>query len=169
LNEEAVGGAKIGASAARGMKREAIEFHPARPPLRRLFPVGFLALMFLIIAPKVVADPKPWDVVGLTGGGLLVLGGLWLWFRGRFPGKPTLRVDAEGMTYRRYGRERGLAWSEVAAMPVDFMLERMLFVPKSGGKPIAMHYNMVADDGRAWLMLIEDYWTGPDDDQTVCR
>jgi hypothetical protein len=99
--------------------------------------------------------------VGLIGVALLIAGGIWLWFRGRFPGDPTLRVDTKGMSYVRSGRERGFKWSEIAAIQADFTLDRMLFVPKSGGKPIVMRINMVSADGRYWAGLIENYWRAP--------
>jgi hypothetical protein len=143
------------------VKKEAIEFRPARPPLRTLWPLVILTPLFLILAPRILMHPAPWDVVGLIGGALLIAGGLWMWFRQRFPGDPTLRVDARGMSYVRGRRERALKWSEVAAIQVDFTLDRMLFVPKSGAKPIVMHINMVSADGRQWAMLIEDYWRPP--------
>ena len=106
-------------------------------------------------------EPKPWDVVGLIAMALLIARGSWLWFRQRFPGDPTLRVDANGMSYLRRARERGLKWSEIAAIQADFTLDRMLFVPKSSGKPIVMRINMVSADGRCWAGLIENYWRAP--------
>jgi hypothetical protein len=114
-----------------------------------------------MLAPRIVARPALVMVLGLTGLGLLIVGGIWLWFRQRFPGEPTLRVDAVGMTYVRGGRERALKWTDVAAILEDFTLDRLLFVPSSGGKAIVMHRNMVSADGRHWAMLIENYWQPP--------
>jgi hypothetical protein len=141
--------------------KETIEFRPARPPLRKLWSLGFMSLLFLGLAPRILMHPKPWDLVGLVGMALLIAGGTWLWFRQRFPGDPRLRVDAKGMSYIRSGRERGFKWSEIAAIQADFTLDRMLFVPKSGEKPIAMRINMVSADGRHWVGLIENYWRPP--------
>ena len=143
------------------MKPEAIEFRPARPPLRKLWPLVVLSPLFLMLAPRILMHPTPWDVAGLIGVALLIAGGIWLWFRQRFPGDPTLRVDAEGMSYVRSGRERALKWTEIEAIQADFTLDRMLFVPKSGAKPIAMRLDMVSADGRHWAMLIENYWRSP--------
>jgi hypothetical protein len=81
--------------------------------------------------------------------------------RDRWPGDPTLRVDAQGLSYRRFGKTKTMAWTDVAANPVDFTLKRMSFVPSGGGKAIAMRHNMVAEDGTAWLMVIEEYWRAP--------
>ena len=143
------------------MNVEALEFRPARPPLRSLWATAFLAAIALVLAPRIVANPSPEPLGGLAGLALLIAGGLWLWFRGRFPGDPVLRVDAKGMTYTRGGRQRGLKWTQVAEIRVDFTLDRMLFVPTSNEKPIVMHLNMVAADGRRWDMLIEEYWQPP--------
>jgi hypothetical protein len=144
------------------IKAEPMEFRPARPPLRKLWPLGILSPLFLMLAPRILKDPKPWDVVGLIGVALLIAGGIWLWFRQRFPGDPVLRVDAAGMSYVRGGRERGLKWKEITAIQVDFTLDRMLFIPTSDQKPIVMHPNMVSADGRPWAMLIENYWRSPE-------
>ena len=140
---------------------EPMEFRPVRPPLRQLWPLAILSPIFLLIAPGILADPTPERLVGLAGTGSLILGGIYLWFRQRIPGDPTLRIDAAGMIYARGDRERGLKWTEVAEILVDFTLDRMLFVPTSGGKPIVMHRNMVSADGRRWDMLIETYWQPP--------
>jgi hypothetical protein len=140
------------------VRAEPMEFRPARPPLRQLWPLGILSPLFVIIAPGIVTHPTKESVVGLAGGSLLILGGIWLWFRQRFPGDPRLRVDAFGMSYVRGERERALRWSQVEAILVDFTLDRMLFVPTSGEKPIVMHRNMVSADGQEWAMLIENYW-----------
>lgn len=142
---------------------EAREFRSARPPLRELVPVAVLTLFFVILAPQIVAHPSVWRLVGLTGTALLIAGGIWLRLRDRFPGDPTLKVDAEGMSYRRGGREQRLKWTEVAAIRADFTLDRMLFIPTSGQKPIAMRHNMVTADGQAWAMLIEEYWQPPEE------
>jgi hypothetical protein len=144
------------------VKAEAIEFRPARPPLRKLWPLGILLPLFLMLAPRIFMNPTPRDVAGLVGLGLLIVGGIWLWFRQRFPGDPTLRVDSKGMTYSRSGRERGLKWTEISEIQADFTLDRMLFVPKSGERPIVMRLNMVSADGRDWAMLIENYWRSPE-------
>lgn len=144
------------------VKAEAMEFRPARPPLRKLWPLGILLLLFVMLAPRILEDPQPRDVVGLICVALLIVGGIWLWFTQRFPGDPTLGVDDKGMSYVRGGRERGFKWSEIAAIQADFTLDRMLFVPKSGERPIVMHRNMVSADGRPWAMLIENYWRSPE-------
>ena len=143
------------------MKKEALEFRPARPPLRSLLPTAFLSIVFLAIAPRILAEAAFWPMIGLGGGILLIIGGIWLWFRQRFPGDPTLRVDAKGMSYVRGNRSRSLKWSEVEAILFDFTLDRMLFVPNDGGKPISMRINMITADGRYWAMLIEEYWKPP--------
>ena len=142
---------------------QAMEFRPVRPPLRSLWPSAFLAVLFLIVVPGILEAPSLWPVIGLTGVGLLIAGGIWLWFRGRFPGHPTLRVDAAGMTYLRGGHERSLEWSKVAAIQADFTLDRMLFIPTNGSKPIVMHRNMGSPDGGAWAMVVEQYWRPPKD------
>ena len=151
------------------MKPKAMEFRPGRPRLRSLWPTAFLAALFVLLSPKVVANPEPLSLFGLAAGALLVMGGTWLWFRQRFPGDPTLRVDAKGMSYIRGGRERGLEWAQVRAIQVDFTLDRMLFIPTSGEEPIVMHLNMVAADGRAWAMMIEEYWEPPKDERRRSR
>ena len=148
---------------------EQMEFRPARPPLRDLVPIAFVALLFLILAPGIIARPAPWPIVGLTGTALLVVGGLWLRLRHRFPGDPTLRVNREGMSYVRGGRERGFKWTDIAAIRVDSTLNEMRFIPASGERPIVMHNHMVAEDGRPFAMLIEDYWQPPKARRTQAR
>jgi len=142
---------------------EPLEFRPARPPLRELVPLLFLALLFLVLALQKIGHSAPVSLVGLSGLALLIAGGIWLRLRYRFPGDPTLRVDGEGMSYVRGGREQALKWSEIAAIHSDFTLNPMLFVPTSGQKRIAMHHDMIAADGRSWVLLIEDYWRPPKD------
>jgi hypothetical protein len=78
-----------------------------------------------------------------------------------------LKVGREGMSYVRSGRVRSLTWKDIAAIEVDFTLNRMSFVPVAG-KPIRMRENMVAADGTAWLMVIEDYWSPPRQARTCC-
>lgn len=71
------------------------------------------------------------------------------------------------MTYTRWGKARSFAWSEIVAMPVDFTLDRMSFVPRQG-RPIHMRPGMVAEDGTHWLMVIEEYWQPPADRSRDC-
>ena len=140
---------------------KAMEFHPARPTLRDFLPIAFLSLLFIILAPRIIADPAPWPLVGMTGTALLIAGGIWLRLMYRFPGHPTLRVDQEGMSYSRGGRQRSLKWIDVSGIIVDFTLNRMQFVSPSVDKPIAMHWNMVSSDGQHWLMVMDNYWKAP--------
>jgi hypothetical protein len=141
-------------------KRTPREFRPRSPELKDWLSPAFLVLLFTIIAPGIAAHPTRWQVLGLAGCLLLIIGAIWLQLRGRWPGKPLLRVSKDGMSYVRSGSVRSLAWSEIVAMPVDFTLKRMSFVPRSG-KPIHMRHDLVAEDGTAWLMVIEDYWRAP--------
>lgn len=136
------------------------EFRPTAPKLKNFASAAFLGVLFVIIAPEIAAQPTTWTMVGLSGTLCLVVGGFWLQLRGRWPGKPVMKVDKRGMTYIRWGRASSLAWSEIVAMPVDFTLDRMSFVPHEG-KPIHMRPDMFAEDGTDWLGVIEDYWNPP--------
>jgi hypothetical protein len=140
---------------------EAIIFRPARPAWRELAQVGFLGLLLVILVPTILSRPDFWSLVGLTGLALLVAGGAWLIFRLRFPGSPRLEVDAEGLRYHRFGRERSLAWSQVSAIHVYHDRQEMRFLA-ADGKPVIVHRDMVSSDGRRFDMLIEDYWQPPE-------
>ena len=57
-----------------------------------------------------------------------------------------------------------MRWQDVAAIEVDFTLDRMRFVPGGEGRAITMRPSRVASEGRHWLNLVEIYWM-PDDDE----
>src|SRR3954452_18423287 len=82
------------------------EFRPAQPPLKELVPTAFLFLLLTMIAPHVATRPTRWSIGGVIGCFLLVIGGLWLHLRDRWPGDPTLRVDAQGLSYRRFNKTK---------------------------------------------------------------
>ena len=141
------------------MNRLRREFRPARPPLKEFVPLAFLGLLFVIIAPKILARPDTMQMVALFLLGGLVGGGLWMWLRLRVPGSPKLTVGPEGLSYQRFGRTRGLGWNEVADIQILHDPQRELrFLPMTGGPPIVMHRDMVASDGQRFDMLIEEYW-----------
>ena len=139
----------------------ALKFHPRRPSLREVAPVAFLSLLWLVLAPRILASPTRTSLLGLAAFTLLVACGIWLQARLRFPGSPTLRVDGEGMCYIRGGRERRLAWKDVAEIQINYPRREFRFVPSSGGHPIVMHSHMVTADGRWFDSLIEEYWQPP--------
>ena len=142
--------------------REVMEFRPARPRRPSLWSIVILAIVFIVLALANLAHRAFEPLAALAGVGLLLAAGIWFQFRLRFPGDPTLRVDAEGMSYIRGGREQGLKWTEVSEIMSDSTLGRMLFLPVSGRPPIIMHPDMVAADGRAWALMIEHYWRPQD-------
>jgi len=145
------------------VKAKDMEFRPARPGLRELAPVAFLGAMLAILLWQAVvkgASVSPWGLGGLI---VLVAGGIFMMLRHRFPGSPVLRVDAEGMTYTRFGRSRAMAWRDVWAIETDFTLNELRFIPIPGSRPIAMYREMVSREGVSFTMVMEDYWESPED------
>ena len=139
-----------------------IEFRPARPGLRELAPVVFLGAMLAILLWQAFvngADISRWGLAGLTA---LVAAGIFAACHLRFPGSPVLRVYAEGLQYARSGRTAEMLWSDLVAIEGEYTRKERRFISGRGGRPIIVHQNMVARDGRYFLELIEDYWEAPE-------
>src|SRR6476661_6959224 len=95
------------------LKPPALTFRPARPPFKDAWPTAFLGALTLILIPTIIRRPDTQSVIGLTLALILVGGGVWWWFRQRWPGDPHLKVNAQGMSYTRFGRTRGYSWKEI--------------------------------------------------------
>ena len=145
------------------MKSHQQEFRPARPQVREIVPVALLGAILAVLLWQAVVNGarfSPWGLGGLT---VLVAGGIFMMLRHMFPGSPVLSVDAEGMTYTRFGRSRAMAWRDVWAIETDFTLDELRFIPVPGSRPIAMYREMVSREGVSFTMVMEDYWESPED------
>ena len=139
------------------MKLEALAFRPARPGLREVAPVVVMGLLVCVLATRLSEQPGPGFVFGFVCSVGLVACGAWLTFHLRWPGRPVLRIGADGLSAERGGRTRVLRWEEVAEVQVLHQLTEMRFVPVDGGRPILVHRDMITRDGRRLDAVIDPY------------
>lgn len=135
-----------------------MEFRPAPPTRKALFPFAVFGLVLILIAVRAVTRPEGISPVLVGAAVILAAAGFGLAFRLRFPGSPTLRVTRETLTYSRGGHSRTLRWADVADVRLDHQRKELRFIPTDGGRPLVMHRDMIAADGRRFDGLIEHWW-----------
>lgn len=136
-------------------------FRPARPRLKELRGAALFAVLLVILLYAALRDGSSSSLAAAAGSALMMTGGLWLALHDRWPGRPELFMDAQGLRYSRFGREQSMRWDEVASIEALYDRNQMRFVPVSGGKPITTRLQMVTEGGEWFAMLLEEYWTPP--------
>lgn len=133
-------------------------YKPARTPLRAWRETAFFALLTLVALVNAAIRGEAKLLQPLLATGPLMLAGWWINMRYR-TGRPSLTIDAEGLVYRRSGRERRLSWSNLERIEMNALPFNVLrLVPKDGSAPIPIDWNMVAADGDRFDMRVDDYW-----------
>ncbi|MFN4136651.1 MAG: hypothetical protein ACK4G2_13445 [Novosphingobium sp.] len=133
-------------------------FRPAPPSWREIWPVLAMAALVLLLLPGSVVGRSDRAIAPLALSGLLLAGALYLPARNRFPGRPTLHIDAHGLRYERGGKMQVLEWSDVSEVLRDFTLGTITFVSRSGRGSIRVHADMTCADGQRLDMVFDSYW-----------
>jgi hypothetical protein len=135
-----------------------MEFRPAPPTRKELFPLAAFGLVLVLIGVGAATRPDGVSPFLVGAAVIFAAAGFGLVFRLRFPGSPILRVTREALTYSRGGGTRTLRWSEVAEVQLDHQRKELRFTPTTGERPVVMHRDMVAANGQRFDVIIERWW-----------
>ncbi|WP_420479017.1 PH domain-containing protein [Brevundimonas sp. FT23028] len=135
-----------------------MEFRPAPPTRKELFPLCAFGLVLVLIAVRAATHPDGVSPFLVGAASIFAAAGFGLTFRLRFPGSPTLRVTREALTYSRGGHSRTLRWADVAEVQLDHRSKELRVIPTDGGRPLVMHSAMTSADGRRFDGVIEHWW-----------
>ncbi|MFN3425662.1 MAG: hypothetical protein ACK40C_13250 [Novosphingobium meiothermophilum] len=133
-------------------------FRPAPPSWNEIWLVLAMAALVLLLLLGVVIGQSDRAITPLALSGLLLAGAFYLPARNRFPGRPMLYIDTDGLRYDRGGKQQVLAWADVSEILKDFTLRTMTFISRSGRGSIKVHADMVCADGRRLDTVFDSYW-----------
>ena len=132
-------------------------FRPAPPEWRKEWPLLLVSAALPFATAKALSEPTAQHLATLAFVSILWLCGILLILRHRFPGKPTLIIDAEGVSYRRGGRETALPWSEVEDILDEAHGDTMLIVGRDRNSSIRTRSLMLSADGTEFTIAIERF------------
>ena len=135
-----------------------MEFRPAPPTRKELFPLSAFGLVLVLIGVGAATRPDGASPFLVGAAVILAAAGFGLAVRLRFPGSPTLRVTRDALTYSRSGRTRTLRWADVAEVQLDHQRKELRFIPTTGERPVVMHRDMIAANGQRFDGIIERWW-----------
>jgi len=91
----------------------------------------------------------------------MTLAALWLAYRGRLLGRPTLITGPTQLCFRKGRREVTAPWSDIERVSFGPYMRRELWLVRRSGAPIRISDSMTTADGERFDMVFEDYWKPP--------
>lgn len=133
-------------------------FHPTMPSWRDLREALVFAVLSLL---ALIGWVREGNVAVLAASLAMTSAALWLAYRGRVFGDPTLIAEPTHVRFRKRGREVSAPWSDIESVSFGPYLRRELWLVRRSGDPIRFSDSMTTAQGERFDMLIEDYLPPP--------
>ena len=129
-------------------------FRPTLPPLRDSWPALFFALLSLLALVGWFREGRVGPLLASLG---LMAAAVWIAFRLRVLGSPTLTIDRDEVRYRRGKREEVARWSDIEMVSFGPYERKEIWLLRRDGPPIKFSDSMTTTDGERFDMIFDAY------------